>query len=201
MPINRTPPVIFVMGPPGSGKSTQGSAVAQRFHFSEFDTGAAIRKSRGDSGPLADWFRASYATGKLTPPPLVAELVKRELQPLLEAGNGMVVRGSPRTLREAEEELDMLSAGARPRQAFLAILDVPKKEVVSRILERAKTSNRTDDTAAGIEQRWEEYRFRTEPAIQYMARRVPSVTVDGRRSIPEVTADIEQAVRQYIQLP
>lgn len=195
------PPVVIIMGPPGSGKSTQARAVAQRFGFSEFDTGGFIRSLGSATGPLAEWFRSQYATGKLAPPPLIVALVSQELTRLLGEGRAVILHGSPRTLREAEEEWRVLATPERAGRTFLLMLRTPKNVAQRRIRERALSLGRTDDTEKGMEQRWEEYVFRTEPAMRSVARRLPSAVVDGNRSIDEVGRDVVQAVQKHFDLP
>lgn len=207
------PPVLILMGPPGSGKSTQALAVAERCGWESLDTGDLIRRAREDAGPLGQWVREHYTTGRLTPPPLVVELVAQTLPPLLTGSRGIVIHGSPRTLREAEALLKLFGTAVRKSRNLLIVLETPKPVTATRITTRWICTNcgyavsaadpgaacvrcggryerRSDDTAEILEKRWEEYAFRTEPCLGFLARRMPVIRLDGDRPIPEITADV-----------
>lgn len=188
--------VVFVMGPPGSGKSTQAKQAAKQFGFEEFDTGEAIRNLKNGTGPLAEWFRRAYATGRLAPPPLVVDLVIEKTAKLLTTSTGLIFHGSPRTLREAEALVHLLVTPEREGKNLLLVLDTQKPETVRRILERGKTGKRPDDTAEGVENRWEEYLFRTEPALRFLQQHMPYRSIDGNQSIAEVAAAAERHIAE-----
>ncbi len=198
--MSAAPPVVIIMGPPGSGKSTQAKAAAARFGFAELDTGGLVRDMKDADGPLGDWYRAHYATGRLAPPPLIVDLVMTETRKLLAGSRGLIFHGSPRTLREAEALARLLVTPRREGKNLILALDTPKPEIVRRILERGKAGARTDDTEEGMEQRWEEYRFRTDPALNFLAGRVTCERVDGHRPIREVSADVQRRIAAAFHL-
>lgn len=221
--LKEVPPVVIITGPPGSGKSTQARGLVERFGFADFDTGGALRSLRDEPSPLGEWVRQSYASGRLAPPPLVTELVVREVQNSLRRGRGMVLHGSPRTIREAEALLPVIARPERKGRTLFLLLSTPKPETVRRITERwtcegcghmvssptpvetcptcgGACGKRVDDTPEKMEQRWEEYAFRTEPTAAFLRRRLPTVEIDGFRPIPEVTAEVQRRVAEFYAL-
>ena len=214
------PPVVMVMGPPGSGKGTQAQAALERFGMERIETGALIRSMRDDPSPLARRVTELYDAGRLSPPPLIAEFVIREVRRILQSGKGIVFDGSPRTLAEAELLLAALKEDHVER-ILVVVLDVPKPETVERVLQRwicvdctrpisspstpeacracgGKFTRRPDDTADVMENRWEEFTFRTLPVIEYFERRGLAVRVNGSRPIPEVTKDVQQLLAERL---
>lgn len=194
----RRPPVVIIMGPPGSGKTTQAKAVAEKFGLSEFDTGGVIRTMKDDPGPMGEWVRAHYASGRLAPPPLVTDMVVAETRKRLDAGQGIVFHGSPRSLREAEALRPVLAGPGREGATVLIFLDTPKPETVRRVVARGPREGRIDDSVEGMEKRWEEFSFRTLPTKDFLARSIPLIVVDGDRPVPAVSADVQAAVRRSI---
>lgn len=218
-----SPPVVFFMGPPGSGKGTQVAAVKRHFGFEGVDTGSMLRAMSKEDSPRGRRIKDLIDAGRFAPPPLVAEIVTDQVRRLLRGGKPVALEGSPRTLHEAEILLDALHADGTDRMLVI-FLDVPKPQTVQRILERwicegCKCSTtlsvdtlegcadcggtlvrRADDTVEVAEKRWEEYTFRTLPVIRLFERRGLVARVNGDRPILEVTNAVQQIVRERLGL-
>lgn len=216
------PVVVFVMGPPGSGKSTQAQALREQFGLERVKTGTILRKLGRGASALNRHIKERIDAGRLAPPPLVSDLVIRDVRRILAKGKGIVFDGSPRTLHEAELLLGELKHGRSPR-VLVVFLDVPQPETARRIVRRwvcedcaleapsgiaspemciacgGKVRRRDDDRAAVAEERWEEYNFRTLPVVQYLDRRGLVTRVNGDRPIPAVTAEVEQRVAAFLK--
>lgn len=217
------PPVVMFIGPPGSGKGTQAQAALERYGLERIETGALIRSMRDDPSPIARRVTELYDAGRLSPPPLVADLVVREVRRILKRVKGIVFDGSPRTLAEAERLLAALKED-RLNRVLVVVLDVLKPETIKRILRRwtcvqckrpesvrelkpetceacgGVLTRRSDDTAEIMEKRWEEYTFRTLPVIEYFERRGLAVRVDGARPIPDVTREVQRLLEERLHL-
>lgn len=216
-------PVVFFLGPPGSGKGTQVAAVKRHFGFEGIDTGSILRDLSKEDSPRGRQLKAFTDTGRLAPPPMVVQLVTDHILKFLREGKPVALEGSPRTLREAEILLDALRADGTGGM-LVVFLDVPKPQTVQRILERwicegckrsttlpvntsegctdcgGKLVRRADDTAEVAEKRWEEYTFRTLPVIRFFDRQGLVARVNGDRPIPEVTSDVLRIVRERLRL-
>ncbi|TSC73002.1 MAG: adenylate kinase [Parcubacteria group bacterium Gr01-1014_38] len=218
-----SPPVVFLMGPPGSGKGTQVAALEREFGFEGIDTGALLRALSKEDSSVGRRVKALMDTGRFAPSPLVAELVTGRVRRFLREGKAVALEGSPRTLHEAEVLLSGLRADGMNR-VLVVFLDVPKAQTVQRIMERwvcegcqrstmlsadapegcadcgGKLVRRADDTPEVAEKRWEEYTFRTLPVIRFFERQGLVVRVESHRSISEVTHRVHTAVRQRLGL-
>lgn len=217
------PVAIIFMGPPGSGKGTQVQLAQQKLGFPIIATGQLLRDMREEPSAEGRSIREAQDAGKLVPTHLVSDLVVKKTRELLKKEKGVMFDGSPRTLYEAER----LLAALKPLvdRMLVVVLDVPKEKILQRILSRwscegclrslsgaddpekaclacgGKIVKRTDDTPEVIEKRWEEFRFRTLPVIEYLDRQGFTVHVDGSLSVPVVADEIERKLSAWLQSP
>lgn len=210
--------VVMFMGPPGCGKGTQARFVQERFGFERIETGAILRAMRNEDTPIAKLVTELIDAGDLAPPPLVAQLVIERAKEILERGNGVVFDGSPRTLFEVEELLKALGKDYAGRILTIA-LRIPIDNARERLLIRLvckqcntpATNNQTkcehcggelvkrvDDNSIVMENRWDEYNFRTLPVINYLDSLGLVEQIDGARPIEEVASDVEKAIKRRI---
>lgn len=207
------------MGPPGSGKGTQVAALKRDFGFEAIDTGGMLRAFSKEHSPRAQHVHVLIDSGRLAPPPLVARIVTDHVVSLVRKGTSVALEGSPRTLHEAEILLRTLRAEGI-HDILVVFLDVPQPETVQRILQRwvcedcrrstmlplgtpdrcptcgGRLVKRADDTLETSKKRWEEYRFRTLPVIQFFERQGLAARVNGHQPIPDVTQEVQAIVRQ-----
>ncbi len=111
---SKIPKVIIILGPPGSGKGTQGELLARKFGLYHFETSEIIERNladakRGDFVAIdgKKYFLSEEKklrdSGKWMSPPLIASWVKSKIEALAHEGEGLVISGSPKTLNEAKE--------------------------------------------------------------------------------------------------
>jgi adenylate kinase len=221
MPARAAPKtVILLMGPPGSGKGTQAQALQERYGLERIETGRILREIAKEPSDRGRRVQTFVDSGRLAPPPMVAQLVAEEARRILAGGGGILFDGSPRTLAEAEI-LSRLLSDITDR-VLVIMLDVPKSESVARILKRwictdckrpqppmpdiaeacrlcgGKLEKRADDTTAIVEKRWEEYTFRTLPVIEYFNRQGKVARVNGNRPISDVVSDVAHIVTERL---
>lgn len=208
------------MGAPGSGKGTQARFVQERLGFERIETGKILRSMRTESTEVAKMITAIIDAGTLAPPPIVVEIVVGKTKEILARGNGVVFDGSPRTLYEVEALLAEL--GKDHVGKILAIcLDIPIMNARERLLVRmvcekcntpaivgtekcqkcgAQLVKRVDDVPEAMENRWEEFKYRTQPVINYLDSLGLSEHIDGARPITEVAEDVEKVIRKRLGL-
>lgn len=99
---------------------------------------------------------------------------------------GYIFDGFPRTIPQSEA-LDKLMAEMDQKISKLIMLDVQDGEIVTRLLERGKTSGRKDDADEGvIRNRIDVYKANTFPVYDFYAQSGTSVKVDGMGNIEEI---------------
>ncbi len=92
--------VIFVAGPQGSGKGTQGKRLADKLGFLFWEMGGTLRAIRASGTPLAEKI-ASMERGALLSDELIIEVLNDQLPSLLPQ-KGIVFDGVPRRLGQGQ---------------------------------------------------------------------------------------------------
>ncbi len=110
-----------------------------------------------------------------------------------DASNGFLLDGYPRTLAQVEE-LDAMVGAREERIDAVVVLTVEMDEIVQRLLQRAQTEGRADDTEEVIRRRQEVYAEQTEPLIEVYRERGLLVEVDGMGEVAEVTRRVLEAL-------
>jgi adenylate kinase len=127
--------------------------------------------------------------GDLVPDGIVMDMLRK---PVLAAADGYVLDGFPRTVEQAETSYAVVRALGVEVQAAIH-LDVPREELVRRLLTRGRGS---EDAEAVIEHRLQVYLERTVPLLEYYAGREWMFTVDGAQPANAVHQDIVRRIQK-----
>jgi adenylate kinase len=186
---------ILLLGPPGSGKGTQGKLLSERLGVPAISTGDILRQAVKDGTSLGRQAQAIMAKGELVPDDLIVNMIRDRIgRP--DARGGFILDGFPRTVPQAEALETMLSGNGDGLSAVLNF-SVPEPELVERMLQRAKAEGREDDRPETIRERLRVYRDKTEPLIGYYRKKDLVADVPGVGTVPEITARVENALRRF----
>lgn len=181
-----------MLGPPGSGKGTQGRLLAAAIGVPHLSVGALLRAAVASRSPLGARVAATIAAGDLVPVADVLAVLRAPLAAATRSG-GWVLDGAPRTAGQASALDRMLEAIAAPVQ-FAIALHVPAADAADRLRTRALVEGRGDDTGAVIAHRlaaWE----RDGPAVlAWFHQRGILARVDGTGDVGTVAASVAGAV-------
>ncbi len=173
---------IVMFGPPGAGKGTQAKLLSDRFRFAYIATGDMFRKHIKEQTSLGKSAQEYINKGDLVPDELTINMIKEEIKKNPEA-KGFIFDGFPRTLTQAEELDKLLNQDNYKIDAVFA-LEVPEEVLIERILNRGKTSGRSDDMEVStIKKRLDKYKTATEPLKKYYDDRQVLHRIDGLQSI------------------
>jgi adenylate kinase len=179
---------ILLIGPPGSGKGTQGARVAGALGLEHIAVGDILRAEVAARTPHGELLKRHLDRGELAPDELVMQLVVPRA--LAAAGrNGYVLDGFPRSAAQANEARK-LAEPARARPDLVLYLDAPEEVLVDRLVARARAEGRSDDTEEVIQHRLEVFAAATAPLLAYYREQGLARVVDGTGSPDEVTAAI-----------
>jgi adenylate kinase len=203
---------LILLGPPGSGKGTQGERLQEDFRLPYYATGDILRAAVKEGTEIGNEAKEFMDRGDLVPDDVIIGVIAERLQQE-EAADGFILDGFPRTVPQAEaldskmKELkrEMMAAilidvsedevlrrlGGRrtceqnPGHIYHVEFDPPKQEDVCDI-DGGKLLVRDDDKPEVIKNRLAQYKEKTEPLTAYYEERGILNHVDGSESPDEV---------------
>ena len=184
---------LILMGPPGAGKGTQARFVAERFGIPAISTGDIFRRNVSDGTDLGVKAKEYMDAGEYVPDEITNLMVRNRIDES-DAEPGFLLDGYPRTLQQVEE-LDQMVKYTGHRIDAVVCLTVDSEELVQRLLARAETDGRSDDTEDVIRRRQEVYAEQTEPLIDVYRERDALIEVDGMGDVDEVAQRIMDALQ------
>ena len=168
---------LILMGPPGAGKGTQAKFVADHFGIPAISTGDIFRANVSQGTPLGVEAKKYMEAGEYVPDEVTNQMVRNRIAEA-DANPGFLLDGYPRTLAQVEE-LDRMIADTGHQLDAVVVIAVNQEELVQRLLARAQTEGRADDTEDVIRRRQEIYRAETEPLIAVYLDRGLVHDIDG----------------------
>jgi adenylate kinase family enzyme len=182
--VSRRPIRLALLGKPGSGKGTQGMALARHLGVPSISMGDLLRSRAADTTPRARELRAMLDRGELVPDELVLSVVRDAVD--ARHGGGYILDGFPRTLAQAQ-------ADAAPVDAVVN-LALPDDVARQRLAQRAEAGRTDDADLDAIERRLRRFHSDAEPIIDLYRKRGILTTVDASASPDAVTAAILAAL-------
>jgi adenylate kinase len=176
---------LILFGPPGSGKGTQAISLAGKYGIIHISTGDLFRYEMGNNTPLGQEAKNYMQKGELVPDEVTIGMLRNKVEAHPEA-KGFIFDGFPRTVAQAEALDRMLQEEGQSVSALIA-LEVDDDEIVARILNRGKTSDRADDNDESIiRKRIDVYNRETAPVFDYYAQTGKTKRINGIGSIEDI---------------
>jgi len=184
---------LILFGPPGSGKGTQSDKLVEKYGFVHLSTGNLLREEIANKTPLGKEAKKFIDQGQLVPDEVVIAMVGSFFDRHKEV-NGFLFDGFPRTVAQAQA-LDRLLALKKTGIALVLALEVSEKELINRLLNRGKTSGRSDDNSEDvIRKRFAVYTNETSPVADYYKKSRKFKSIQGEGSVDEINAALRQAI-------
>jgi len=205
---------LVLLGPPGSGKGTQGERLQEDLRLPYYATGDILRAAVREGTELGNEAKEYMDRGDLVPDEVMVGLIAERVASG-EAADGFILDGFPRTIAQAEALDSKLSELGRGLTAVL-LIDVPDEEVVRRLSGRRICPNghvfhmefdppkeegvcdvcgeqleiRDDDKPEVVRHRLGTYHDKTEPLVAYYEERGILTRIDGKPAPDEVGSRI-----------
>ena len=177
---------FVLFGKPGSGKGTQAEHLSEKYKLYHISTGDLFRKNISQNTNLGLLAQSYMDKGELVPDEVTIKMLENEIKENTQS-KGFLFDGFPRTIAQAESLDKFLKSIDMQINATIA-LDVDEEELISRIIDRGKTSNRSDDQdIEKIQNRFNEYNMITSTLSKYYKDQKKFFEVDGSGTVDEIT--------------
>jgi adenylate kinase len=210
---------LVLLGPPGSGKGTQGERLQEDLRLPYYATGDILRAAVRDETELGRTAKEYMDRGDLVPDDVIVGVIAERIDSP-EARDGFILDGFPRTMPQAEALDARLEELGRGVTAVL-LIDVDDDEVVRRLggrrtceenghvfhvdfnpseqdgvcdLDGSELIVRDDDKPEVIRNRLEQYHAKTEPLVDYYDQRSLLRRIDGSAPPDEVTEEVRRTL-------
>ena len=187
---------IVLFGPPGSGKGTQAQNLIQKFNLKQIATGDLFRHNIKNETELGKLAKSYMDKGELVPDQVTIDMLIDELKKPTDA-KGFIFDGFPRTAFQTEALEDIVKNVLNDQIDICLSLVVEDEILVKRLLERGKTSGRSDDADENIiRNRIKEYYTKTAEVAELYKKQGKYVEVNGVGEIAEIAEKLYAEVEK-----
>lgn len=184
---------LVLFGPPGAGKGTQANFLKEKYNLVHISTGDVFRYNIKNETALGMLAKSFMDKGELVPDQVTIDMLNAEVEKNADA-NGFIFDGFPRTSAQAQALEDLMLTKDSAINAMIA-LEVDDEVLVQRLLERGKTSGRSDDADESIiRNRIKEYYDKTAILKNFYSAQDKYFGVDGVGSIEEITERLSNVI-------
>ncbi len=176
--------VLILIGPPGSGKGTQGKLLAPILKYNYLSMGSTLREKAKSDKEIKKIINA----GKIIPDDIIKKIFFEAINELHKAA-GVILDGFPRDIGQVNI-LDELLSKHKVDHVKAIFIDVPKSKVLERLKKREGIESRKDDDPEVIHTRFAEYDHKTFPLVAYFEKHHWLTRIHGDQSVEQVHAEI-----------
>ncbi|KAF7547883.1 hypothetical protein G7046_g8865 [Stylonectria norvegica] len=190
--------VIFVLGGPGAGKGTQCEKLVAERGFSHLSAGDLLRAEQDRPGSqFGDLIKDYIKNGLIVPMEVTVQLLENAMGDILRAAGStkgrFLIDGFPRKLDQAEK----FETSVCPAKLVL-FFDCPEDVMEARLLERGKTSGRSDDNAESIRKRFRTFIETSMPVVDYFEKDGKVIKVQATTTPDKVFAKTLEALTEKL---
>jgi len=184
---------IVLFGKPGAGKGTQADFLKEKYNLTHLSTGDIFRFNIKNGTVLGELAKSYMDKGDLVPDEVTIQMLQSEVDKNPHSA-GFLFDGFPRTIAQAYALDQFLNSKNQTITATIA-LEANDEILVQRLLERGKTSGRSDDQdEEKIRNRYQEYNEKTAPLMEFYQAQGKFHSVDGIGSIAEITQRVSKVI-------
>merc|ERR1719174_1207599 len=172
-----------------------GRADSETFGYVHLSAGDLLREEKAKEGSaLKDVIESCIAEGKLVPEEIIVKLIEQKMRAVGWAGGKYLIDGFPRSQENLDGWAKVIEDSVTVE--FCLFFDVSEAVMTERLLERGKTSGRSDDNTEAIKKRFVTFRSESLPIIEMYRASGSLVDVNAERSIDAVWEHVQVAFRE-----
>lgn len=188
---------IALFGPPGAGKGTQSKLLVEKYNLTYISTGDILRQEIAEKSPLGLQAKSIIERGDLVSDEIIVQILENKINKNIHS-NGILFDGFPRTVVQAYILEGLLLKLGTSLTCMLS-LEVPRDELMQRMLKRAKVEGRSDDTREIIENRFKEYDNKTIPVAEFYKEKEKYFPINGVGKVEDVFQRLTQSIDETLQ--
>lgn len=189
--------LLFVLGGPGAGKGTQCANLVRDYKFTHLSAGDLLRaeQDRPDS-EFGQLIKDYIKDGKIVPMEVTVQLLENAMTDVLKGGDGkgkFLIDGFPRKMDQALK----FEESVVPSK-FVLFFDCPEEVMQKRLLERGKTSGRSDDNEESIKKRFKVFVETSMPVVDYFEKQGRVVKIQATKTPDEVYKETREKLEERL---
>src|SRR4051812_13903628 len=177
--------ILVILGPPGSGKGTQGKLLAPILNYEYVSMGQVLRNYVQKGNELGAKVKTMIDAGQIIPDEWIRVIFHEVLLELPENTHGVILDGLPRDMSQEP----ILEEGCKQygvENIKVVFIEVPEEKLRERLKLRGEDgSNRADDNPVVFDTRFAEYKNKTYPLKEFFEKRNQLVLINGDQSIED----------------
>ncbi|KAL0257903.1 bifunctional uridylate/adenylate kinase [Diplodia seriata] len=184
--------VLFVLGGPGAGKGTQCSNLVRDYTFKHLSAGDLLREEQERPGSeFGEMIKEYIREGKIVPMEVTIQLLENGMKAAMKEENKkkFLIDGFPRKLDQAHA----FEKSVCPAK-FTLFFDCPESTMEARLINRGKTSGRSDDNIESIRKRFKTFVETSMPVVDEFASQGRVVKVDATQTPEEVYEVVKESL-------
>eukprot|EP01036_Dinobryon_divergens_P038551 gene38551-50629_t len=188
------PKVIFVLGGPGAGKGTQCEKLSLDLGMTHLSAGELLRAERLSGSANGQLIETYLKEGKIVPVKITLDCLQRAME--TGGSHRFLIDGFPRNWDNVEGWMAHMNNVCDVES--VVFIDCPEVELERRLLQRGKTSGRSDDNLESARKRFQTFTTETLPVVLHFEKQGKLLRISGAQPIEVVYNELRTAIEPFI---